>query len=95
MSLDTLKVVVKGKYAPEFHDGSLLISVEGDSVTDLMSPDAKRLAYNAGVDRDDFNTGGIERWRVPFLVEGKAKKQRFVTIFKLTAGLPTSKARRL
>ena len=88
-----MKIIKTGEFKPRDAEGYLYLAIEGDSPSELMSLDAKKLAWNARFEHG-FGNAGIESWRAPFpLKPSTAKKKengtvKYATVFRLIPGLP-------
>jgi hypothetical protein len=85
----SLKLVTKGSNGPKIDEGKLFIVVTGDSHDELLSPAAKKTAYDFRFDKEcpsGFGQAGIEV-ASGIITILEAKHEKLARVFKLTPGL--------
>ena len=92
--MDEIKLVETGTYAPVVKEDYLHVTVEGPSVESLMSPEAKRMAWDARLKYGFSNSmAGIDGGGIAFIkpVAAKAKaddsKPVYLKTFRIFKGL--------
>ena len=92
----SLKVVKSGKYKPCIEEGKLHVTVTGDSHEELLSPEAKKVAWNYRFDKgcpSGFGNAGVEgisgvnELELSDAKKGAKAKKGLCRAFALTAGL--------
>ena len=90
-----LRLVKSGTMKPHLDNGRLIVAVEGDSIDEITSPSARRLAYDSRLEHGWVNAG-IEQIEGPFPVDDKGNidvdpksegKKKIRVVFALTPGL--------